>query len=152
MFELRPYRKNNRVAVFNPFKEMEEMERAFFGEPFGEFFRNGDIAEFKTDIKDEGDHYILEADLPGFEKNDIKLDISGDVLVINAERKSEHKEEDKKKKYIRCERSYGKYSREFDVSGVETDNIKAKYENGVLTLVLPKKQETLPKAKHLEIE
>ena len=50
------------------------------------------------------------------------------------------------------ERSYGSYSRQFDVSGIDTDNIKAKYENGVLKLTLPKKQEELPEGKHLEIE
>ena len=138
MFELRPYRKNHHVTAYNPFREMEDMERAFFGDPFTGFFRTGDLAEFKTDISDEGDHYQLEADLPGFEKNDIHLDINGDTLTINAERHSEKKVKEKDK-YICSERSYGKYTREFDISMVDADNIKAKYENGVLHLTLPKK-------------
>ena len=152
MFELRPYRRHNSEIAFNPFREMEEFERKFFDEPFGSFFRSGDIAEFKTDITDEGDHYVLEADLPGFDKKDIHLDLSDNTLTINAERHSEHEEKDKKQKYVRVERSYGKYSRQFDVSSVDTEGIKAKYENGVLRLTLPKKQEALPEAKHLEIE
>ena len=150
MFELRPYsRKNN--SLYNPFREMDELEKQFFGSPF-EFFDNSAMDAFKTDIKDEGDHYELEADLPGFDKKDIKLDVNGDVLTVSAERYSEHEEKDKKGKYVRCERSYGSYSRQFDLSGVKADEIKAKYEDGVLKLTMPKKTETLPKAHRLEIE
>lgn len=152
MLELSRKNRNNAVSAYNPFRELEDFENAFWGEPFRGFFGSNDIAEFKTDIKDEGDYYLLEADLPGFEKQDISLDIKGDMLIINAERKSERSEEDKKNKYIRCERSYGKYSRQFDISSVETDGIKAKYDNGVLTLTLPKKQESIPESKHLLIE
>lgn len=149
MFELRPYsRKNN--SLYNPFKEMDELENSFFGSPFG-FFSNA-IDEFKTDIKDEGDYYELIADLPGFDKKDIKLDISDDTLTVSAQRHSEHEEKDKKGKYIRCERSYGNYSRSFDLSGVKADAVTAKYENGVLKLTMPKKTETKPSSRRLEIE
>lgn len=151
MFELRPYNHNNKLT-YNPFKEMDELERRFFDEPFGTFFNSGDIAEFKTDIKDEGDKYVLEADLPGFDKKDIHLDLSDNTLIINAERHSEHEEKGKKDKYVRIERSYGKYCRRFDVSNVDTDKLKAKYENGVLCLTMPKKQAELPQSKRLEIE
>lgn len=151
MFELRPYTRRNHMANYNPFREMDEFEKNFFADPFS-MFDTGAIAEFKTDITDNGDSYLLEADLPGFDKKDIKLDINGDWLTINAERHSEHEEKDKKDKYICCERSYGSYSRRFNVSGVKTDEIKAKYDNGVLKLTLPKKGEELPEAHHLEIE
>ena len=152
MFELRPYRRHGSEIAYNPFREMEDLERKLFDEPFADFFRSGDIAEFKTDITDEGDSYVLEADLPGFDKKDIHLDISDGTLTINAERHSEHEQKDKKQKYVRVERSYGKYSRRFDVSAIDTEKIKAKYDNGVLRLTLPKKQVELPEAKHLEIE
>ena len=152
MFELRPYRKHSSELSYNPFREMEELERKFFSEPFESFFHNADIAEFKTDVTDEGDSYLLAADLPGFDKKDIHLDVSDGVLTISAERHSEHEQKDKKEKYIRMERSYGKYSRQFDVSAIDTDHIRAKYDNGVLRLTLPKKQEVLPEAKRLEIE
>lgn len=150
MFELRPYsRKNN--SLYNPFREMDEFENHLFADPFG-FFDARELEEFKTDIKDEGDHYELETDLPGFEKSDIKLDINNDVLTISAERHSEHEEKDKKGKYVRCERSYGTYSRRFDISGVKADEITAKYEDGVLKLNMPKKTAEEPKSRHLEIE
>lgn len=149
MFELRPYRKNN--SLYNPFRDMDEFEKQFFGSP-SDFFGSGSLDEFKTDIKDEGDRYTLEADLPGFDKKDIHLDINGDTLTVSAERHSEHEEKDKKGKYVRCERSYGSYSRSFDLSGVKSDEITAKYEDGVLKLNMPKKENTLPEARRLEIE
>ena len=90
--------------------------------------------------------------MPGFDKKDIKLDINGDVLTVKAERHSEHEEKDKRGKYVRCERSYGSYSREFDLSNIDANNIKAKYENGVLKLNMPKKAASLSEPKHLEIE
>lgn len=148
MFELKPYRKNNAVREYNPFREMDE----FFADPFGGFFSNRELAAFKTDISDEGDHYLLEADLPGFDKKDIHLDINGDTLTISAERNVENKTEEKKNKYVRMERSYGRYVREFDISTIDAANIKAKYDGGVLSLTLPKKSEVLPQAKRLEIE
>ena len=152
MFELRPYRRNNHQLSYHPFRDMEEFEKQFFSEPFSNFFQNGNIAEFKTDITDQGDNYLLEADLPGFDKKDIHLDLNGDTLIIHAERRSEHEEKDKKNKYICCERSYGQYSREFDVSMIDTDHMKAKYDNGVLKLTLPKKSDGLPEIKHVEID
>lgn len=151
MFEIRPYRANNSFGAYNPFREMEQMEKAIFGDTFRNFFSGADLTAFQTDISDEGDHYVLETDLPGFDKKDIKLDISGDTLTIRAERNTEKRNKGKDK-YLYSERSYGSYSRAFDVSGVDTDKITAKYKDGVLTLQMPKKQEILPESRHLEIE
>ncbi len=152
MFELTRRNNNHQVNTYNPFRDMEEFEKTFFANPFGSFFGNKELAEFKTDVTDEGDHYLLEADLPGFDKKDIKLDISGDVLTVTAERHSKVEDKDKKNKVLRVERSYGSYTRQFDVSGIKTEDIKAKYNNGVLELKLPKKEEKAPDTKHLEIE
>ena len=70
MFELRPFeRRNNHVAAYDPW---DQMERAFFGD--GSWGRG--LSEFKTDIQDKGDSYLLEADLPGFKKEDIHVDHS----------------------------------------------------------------------------
>ena len=148
MFELRPYRKSNNVSYYNPFREMENFEKAFWGDPY---YRNA-LAEFKTDITDEGDHFLLEADMPGFDKKDIKLDVSGDTLTIKAERLTKNKVEDKKDRYVCSERSYGSYSRSFDITGIDAKGIKAKYNNGVLSLTLPKKVEKQPESTSVEIE
>lgn len=152
MFELTRRNNTHPINTYNPFRELEEFERNFFSNPFGSFFGSTSLAEFKTDVTDEGDHYLLEADLPGFDKKDIQLDVNGDTLTVHAERRSKVEEKDKKDKIVRVERSYGAYSRSFDISGVDADNIKAKYDNGVLMLTLPKKQASLPQGRRLEIE
>ena len=132
---------------YNPFRQMEELERS----AFNGFFGGQELAEFKTDVSDEGDHYLLEADLPGFEKKDIDLSVQGDVLTIHAERHSKFEEKDKDK-VVRMERSYGSYSRQFNLDGVDAAGISAKYENGVLQLTLPKQQQVLPETRKLAIE
>ena len=145
-------RRNQDMTTFNPWREMEEFEKAFFSNPFGSFFNAPALNQFRTDVTDEGDHYLLETDLPGFEKKDITLDIHDDILTIRAERKSKVEEKDQKDKVIRMERSYGSYQRSFDISGVDADQIKAKYTDGVLCLTLPKLERSLPQGRRLEIE
>lgn len=143
--------RRNLLTNYNAFNDMAQMERRFFEDPF-EFFKNSGLTKFKTDIKDEGDKYVLQADLPGFSKEDIKLDVEDNILSISAERHSEHEETDKKGKFVCCERSYGSYRRQFDVTGVRTEDIKARYENGVLELDMPKKTAVTDKKQHLAIE
>lgn len=143
MFGLMPFERRQNSMSYNPFREMEEMERAFFG--------NHSLSEFKTDIQDKGDSYELTTDLPGFAKEDIHLDLENDVLTVSAERHSEWEDSDKKGNYLRCERSFGQYSRSFDVSNVETDQIRADYNNGLLKLTLPKKGKTVPASRRIEI-
>ena len=116
MFELKPYTRKNNGVYYNPFQTMDEFERNFFNPSFFETT----LEQFKTDIKDDGDSYTLQADLPGFDKKDIHLDLNNDVLTISAERHSEHEDKDKKGKFVRCERSYGTYTRQFDVSNIKT--------------------------------
>ena len=153
MFELRPFdHRNNRVSAYNPFREMENFERAFFGDNFWGDRGFNALAEFKTDIQDKGDSYLLEADLPGFKKEDIHIDLDGDTMTISAERHSDHEEKDKEGNYLRCERSYGSYQRSFDVSGIEESGLKAEYADGVLKLTLPKKQQTVSSARRIEIQ
>ena len=127
---------------YNPFRDFEDINRAFFGD--------NSLAEFKTDIRDVGDGFVLEADLPGFKKDDIKIDLENDRLTIKAERRSES--EDKANGYVRRERSFGSFERSFDVSGIDTQNIKANYSDGVLTLTLPKRPELVPDNRSITIE
>lgn len=99
-----PYaRKNHTVSNFNPFHDFDELERAFFSD--------NALGEFKTDIQEDGDNFVLEADLPGFKKEDIHVDIADDRLTVSAERHSNYEDKDKKGNYLRCERSYGSYAR-----------------------------------------
>ena len=145
MLNLIPYSQKRREAsLYNPFQMFDELEKKFFG--------SSDIAEFKTDIRDEGDHYLLEADLPGFKKEDIHIDLDDNALTIRAERHSNYEQQDKKGNYVRCERSYGSYSRSFDVSGIRTEGITASYDSGVLDLKLPKKTVEVSSSRQINIE
>ena len=148
MFEIIPMTHSR--SLWSPFREMDNLARAFFDEPF--FSAKAEIRPFKTDIRKTEEGFILEADLPGFDKKDIAVDIEGDVLTIKAERHSESEDKDKKDSFVRIERSYGAYERRFDVSGIDTDKIVAKYENGVLVLNMPGKEPELPSARKLTIE
>ena len=140
-----PYRRNNSISnYFDPFRMMADMEREFFGTQ-----RSG---SFNTDIRETDTEYVLEADLPGFNKEDIHVDISQDTLTISAERHSQHEDKEQKGSYIRCERSYGSYCRSFDVTGIDTDKIAAKYDNGVLTLTMPRKEPKETASRQLTIE
>lgn len=147
MFELVPYGRKRAVAWYNPFEELDDMQRRFLNINLGE----SAITDFKTDIRDNGDSYLLEADLPGFKKEDISVDIEGETLTIRAERTDEKEEKDGKGNFVKRERSYGSFSRSFDMTGIRTEDVSAAYENGVLKLTLPKKQETLPTSRKLEI-
>ena len=106
----------------------------------------------RTDIKDAGDKYVMESELPGFEKEDITLDINGTYLTISAEHKTETENKDEESKYIRKERTYGSYKRSFDISDVDAEGIAAEYKNGILIIDLPKKKPEAPLAKRLEIK
>ena len=144
MLNLIPYAHRNNTSVYNPFQMFDDLEKRFFG--------SGDIAEFKTDIRDEGDHYLMEADLPGFKKEDIHIDLDDNTLTIRAERHSNYEEQDKKGNYVRCERSYGSYARSFGMDGIRTDGIRASYNDGVLQVTLPKDTPAAPQSRRLEIE
>ncbi len=148
MFEIIPLTHSR--SFWSPFREMDNLARAFFNEPF--FSEKAEIRPFRTDIRKTDEGFVLDADLPGFEKKDIAIDLKDDVLTIKAQRHSEVEDSDKKENYIRIERSYGSYERSFDVSGIDTDKIKAKYENGVLSLTMPEKEPVIPETKTLEIE
>ncbi len=152
MFELTRRNGNHITDRYNPFREMEELERRFFANPFFGFSDSRALTEFKTDITDNGDHFLLEADLPGFPKENIKLDLEGDMLTVKAERTSKNEEKDGENRVIHSERSYGSYMRRFDVSGIDAEGIKCKYEDGVLKVTLPKKDKILPAARQIEIE
>ena len=144
MFELTPFVNRHNQAVYNPFAELENFGR--------DFFRGSDLTSFKTDIKDNGNAYELEAELPGFKKDDIHVDLDQNYMTISAQRSENKEERDKKGNYVRRERSYGSFSRSFDVSGIDVSAITATYDNGILKLTLPKQSETAPSARRLEIQ
>ena len=96
----------------------------------------------KTDIKEKDDCFELMIDLPGFEKEDVKAELKEGYLNISAERNSSDEEKDEEGRFIRRERYSGTCSRSFYVGDdLKQEDIKAKFENGILMLTVPKKPE-----------
>lgn len=130
MYDLVPFKRNSN-DIFSIFNEMEKNLMQNF---------ESHLPAFSTDIVDKGDRFVLEADLPGFNKEDINIHVDDNRLTISAQHKVS--KEENKDNYIRKERRYGSFTRSFDVSNIKTDQIKADYKNGVLTIDLPKKENT----------
>ncbi|PWJ12593.1 Hsp20/alpha crystallin family protein [Ruminococcus flavefaciens] len=141
MYGLTPFGRTG----FGLWDAFNDFDNNFFGDSMP-------INSCRTDIRDDGDKYVMEAELPGFEKEDIKLDINGTQLTIAAEHSTNSDEKDEKGNYIRRERTFGSYKRSFDISDVDSEAISAAYKNGILTLELPKKKPEEPVSKRLEIK
>ena len=139
MMTMIPYRTAMSARPYDAFAD--NFFRSLFGHTQNEAFR--------VDVQDKGDAYVIEADLPGVARENIHVDLNEDVLTISAE-KAENAEE-KENGYIMRERRTGKASRSFNVEGIRKEDISAAYENGVLTLTLPKQVEA-PKETHRRIE
>ena len=122
-----------------------------FSDPF---FTGTENKVMKTDIKEKKDKYVIDMDLPGYEKNDIKIDIQDGYLTVHANVNKEETEKDEGK-YVRKERYVGECSRSLYVGdNVTEEDIKAKFKNGILTLEINKKDATkeLPDKKYIDIE
>ena len=140
MFELMPFGRND---LYRPFRELENLERSFFS--------GKELGGFKTDIKDTGDAYVLEADLPGVKREDVNVDVNDGVLTISAEWNTE-KKENRQHGYVINERRSGRASRSFTLENVKEDEISAEYKDGVLRLTMPKINETEKSPRRIEIQ
>ena len=105
----------------------------------------------KVNIVENEKGYTISAELPGVSKNDIDIDLKDNTLSIKGEKKVETKDE--KENYIRVESSYGKFERSFNVSDdIDRNSVNASFKDGVLTLVLNKKEDSKPKQIKVEVK
>ncbi len=131
----------------NEFDLLDEM----FKEPF---FVQGETKLMKTDIKEKEDQYILNIDLPGYEKENIKIEIQDGYLTVHATTNSQ-KEEKEEGKFVRKERFLGECSRSFYIGDdIKEEDVKATLRNGTLHIEIPKKekQNTIPEKKYIPID
>lgn len=112
------------------------------------FFDNYCESNMKTDIKENEREYTLEVEMCGLDKNDISVDYDDGYVTVSGER---HIKEEDKKGYIKSERSTS-FKRSYYVGAVERENIKAKYENGLLSVVIPKEEAKKPENLRIAIE
>ena len=131
----------------NEFDLLDEM----FREPF---FTDYESKVMKTDIKEKKDKYLIDLELPGYEKENIKIDVEDGYLTVHAEMDSKN-EEKEEGKFVRKERYMVSCSRSFYVgTEVKNEDIKASFKNGILKIEVPKKEEKkeLDEKKYIEIE
>ena len=127
------------------FRELENADRKLYGKHAARVM--------KTDVQEKEDHYVVDVDLPGFKKDELDLKLENGYLTVSAEKGLKKDEEDKKGKMICQERYVGSMQRSFYVGeNVTQEDIKAKFEDGVLQIIVPKKEEKLPEHKTIMIE
>ncbi len=150
MFGLTPYNKRgNGMMGRNDLFDMRSIFDSFFEDPFrNSFFSAGN--PMKADIRETEKEYILDAELPGVRKEDIKLDLRDDTLTISVEHNEETNEE--KDNYIRRERKFGSFSRSFYVENVKHENVTAKYNDGILTVNIPKEEAGKERKRKIDIQ
>jgi HSP20 family protein len=139
------------IVRWNPARELTRMQEDFNRLVSG-FFRDDAFEtsfargawEPAVDISETNDDYFITAELPGLNKDDVKVSYEDGILLIRGEKRQE--KEEKGKNYHRIERNYGNFERSFHLpSRIMIDKIDAKFKDGVLTLTLPKAEEARPK-------
>lgn len=149
MFGLIPFEKRNgELRSFNDLLAIDRVFEDFFNDhTFPVLF--GDNDRMRVDVKDNGQEYIVEAELPGVKKEEINVELVDGRLRIAVQKNEET--EEKQESYLRKERRSSSMVRSFMVKDVADDNITAKFENGLLTLVLPRKEENTPSGKKIDV-
>lgn len=122
----------------------------FFGDAFDDFFRplfyDEKLDSMKTDIKETPVSYEMDVEMPGFDKSDIDISVENGYMTIRAEKKEKEESGKEDRRYVRKERSVS-CQRSYYIGDTEESDIKAKYDKGVLTVTLPKKEEKKPESK-----
>ncbi|MET0283386.1 MAG: Hsp20/alpha crystallin family protein [Polyangiales bacterium] len=135
------------LSVWDPFADLSRFQREFEKSFSQGRARPASFAP-SVDVQEEEDALVLRADLPGVKREDIDIQVDGNVLTLKGERKLETASE--QRRYHRVERSHGSFVRQWQLpTNVEASKVDASFENGVLTLKLPKKEEQ--KARKIEI-
>ncbi|MFW6266401.1 MAG: Hsp20/alpha crystallin family protein [Halanaerobiales bacterium] len=145
MFDLVPFRNRRRgdLEERDPFNDLVS---DFFSDAFNMF----DTTSFKTDVRETDEEYIIEAELPGLDRDDINVALDDNYLTISATNKEEV--EDEGENYIRRERRTGSYQRRFYCENVKEDEVEAEYNNGILKVTLPKEEKKKTTGKTIDIK
>lgn len=130
---------------YNDYDFFEDAMRDFFPGFYGR--RGGGHKYMRTDIKENDKDYEMEIELPGMDKKDINIDFSDGYLTISAGKS----DKEESKNYIRRERSFS-CSRSYYVGDVKKDDIKAKYDNGILSITIPKEEPKASGSSKIDIE
>lgn len=133
---------------------MLPMRKYYLDSIFDDFMddkTNYSMDVMKCDIYEKDGAYHIEADIPGFKKDEISVDCEDGYVTITAEKNSENEDSDESKKYLKRERVYSKTTRKFYVGDIDTSLIKAEFKDGMLSVIVPK-EEKLPNKKTIQID
>jgi HSP20 family protein len=145
--ELVRWKDRNELAPWNALRELETRMSRLFDEPGWDWPQGAWTPT--ADLRETGDGYIVEMDVPGMSRDDLELTVLDNVLSIKGERKQS--EELKEEGVHRVERRYGTFQRSFEIpGGFDSEHVKADYKDGVLTVHLPKRPETKPR--HIDVQ
>lgn len=142
MFGMLPFERNDN----NVFDTFDNFARDFFRKS------NADLPAFRTDIVDDGESFRLEAELPGYDKGEISLELKDSILTITAIHNESTEQHEARSNYVRRERRWGSFQRSFDISGIDQQGITAAYNDGILTLTLPKAKPAVPETQRIAIQ
>lgn len=149
MFNLVPFRSGGADRRRRDLFDIDSIFENFINDAmFPAFYANS--GQMKVDIKENEKEYIVEAEIPGVQKDEINLEIDEGRLTISVNKNEEVQEE--KENYIRRERRSSVMTRSFVVDNIMAEKVSAKYENGLLSVTLPKKEASLPKTKKIIIK
>ncbi|WP_050606307.1 heat shock protein Hsp18 [Clostridium niameyense] len=149
MFDIVPFRRSNKLIRKNDAFD-EFLSEIFNDDLFSLLNANSIETNFRVDLKETEDSYLIEGDLPGINKEDINIEFNNNYLTISAKR--EDSIENNNQNYVKRERRYGEFKRTFYIHNVDDTNITAKFNNGVLKLNLPKLEKNNSNIKRIEIQ
>lgn len=133
-----------RLTVWEPFEALRRFNESFFDT------NTESVWTPRVNITENEKNYEISAELPGVDKDDVKVDLKDNKLTIKGEKKLESKDE--KENYIRVERNYGSFERSFYLNNdVDVTRLNASFKDGVLNILLPKKEEAQPKEINIEV-
>ena len=143
------------LAIWDPFREMEELVDRYNRSARKSLVKHDDktfeVGDWMpaVDISETEDAFVVKAELPGVDKDDVNVKIENGILTIRGEKKT--KAEDKKNHRIEC--TYGSFVRSFTLpQTTKSDSIEAEYKNGILNLTIPKSEEVKPKEIEVKIK
>lgn len=142
MLDLMPLSSTN-ASILN---DLNDFEKTFFSPTYSR-------SSFRIDILDKKDCYVLEAELPGFAKENISINVDGEYLTIKATKDSKNSSTtDEEATYVRKERTYGSYERSFHIPNINANEVEAAYNNGMLHVTMPKVTADKKNAKQIPIK
>ncbi|MEL7564259.1 MAG: Hsp20/alpha crystallin family protein [Dehalobacterium sp.] len=148
MFSLVPFRSGNVDRRKNPWDMNSIFEDFFKDSMFPTLFENS--GQMKVDIRENAENFVVDTEIPGAKKDEINLEIDENMLTISVNRSEEVNDE--KENYIRRERRSSSMTRSFAVENIIPDKATAQFENGVLTITLPKREEFTRKSRKINID